>query len=160
MPKPIDRFLHTYKLMQGISFIGGGAIGTALAALGVPAAAAGAAAGALATGALVVGTGGLVLVALPVAYGLAKTFLWQKKRQLFFEKHQALSNDDFRNHMAWDCYWTTVVVIGYERTGKTQLKKRLRGIGGLRGLSCASTDNLDQRAHLNSYVVHYISVHM
>jgi hypothetical protein len=40
--------------------------------------------------------------------------------------------------MHWDCYWTSVAVIGYGRTGKTQLKRRLRSIA--LPLISASTD--------------------
>jgi hypothetical protein len=45
--------------------------------------------------------------------------------------------------MKWDCYWTTVVVVGCGRTGKAQLKKRLRKIGGLRDAPCRSTEDME-----------------
>lgn len=144
MPKPIDRFLHTYKIdlamkatiagawISGLSVpvIIGGATATTVAAEG------------LLIGGIIAGSGGLSLIMIPALYGLKKV-LWRKDRQEFSQKGQKLHTEDFKNIMDWDCYWKTVTVVGYGRTGKTQLKKRLRGIEQLRGAECQTTTHLE-----------------
>jgi hypothetical protein len=150
MPKPIDRFLHTYdfKLAKGMTYAGGTTIAASVALYaGALAAASGTALAAqalvAAQVALIAGTGGVALAVLPAVYGLAKATFWRKNRQEIAEKKKPLSDDDFNNPMDWDCYWITIVVIGYERTGKTQLKKRLQGNTKLRGASSESTPELE-----------------
>jgi hypothetical protein len=103
-------------------------------------------AGTLVQGAAIVATGGAVLVALPIAYG-AKAVFFRRDRRSASEKERGISDADFNDPMKWDCYWTTVVVVGCHRTGKTQLKKRLRNIPGLRG-SARSTEG--KKIHLTS----------
>jgi hypothetical protein len=147
MPTPIKRFLHIHEAqlakdsrkfgywIAGSSVLG--AMTGPAAPLVVP---------------LLLVTGGL-LVTGPTAVGIAKATFWRKDRKSFSKNGKRLLNSEFRNPMDWDCYWTTVVVIGYERTGKTQLKKRLRKmggeqqIGGLRGSDSPQT--IDKEIHLS-----------
>ena len=148
MPEPFERFLHTYKneLAQNSSKWGVGISGFSitawLAAIAVEGAGA-AAAGTAATVALGGLTGGLALIALPFGYGIAKATFLKKDRQSAVEQDKSLTDLDFEYHMDWDCYWTTVAVVGYERTGKTLLKKRLRGFEVRLGDKEHSTTNLE-----------------
>jgi hypothetical protein len=59
-------------------------------------------------------------------------------------ENEQLSNSDFNDPMKWDCYWMTTAVVGYARTGKTQLKRRLMGMkpGNPRDIS-GRTQNLE-----------------
>jgi hypothetical protein len=136
MPKPLKRFLHVYEAPLAIASTG---IGTALLGAGIISAAG------LLHAALIPATGGLSLLALPIGYGLAKATFWRKDRRSIAKKGKPLDNNDFKNTMDWDCYWTTVAVIGYERTGKTQLKNRLRKIGLLRS---STEPTLNMQIHL------------
>ena len=170
MPNSLDRFLHTYsfKLVKWSSSIGGivapaswaayvtasaAAAAAAAAAATAATAAAGAAAAAraahlslVAQVAFFAGTGGVAFVVIPFLYGVARATFWRKKRKSFSENENAwLSDHDFLNQMDWDCFWTTCTVIGYERTGKTLLKERLRGFGQP---GPASTSTRDREIHL------------
>ena len=144
MPKPIDIFLHTYKidLAKKATRAGGWISGLSVPAIVGGATATTVAAEGLLIGGIIAGIGGLSLMLIPAAYGLKKV-LGRKNRQEFSEKGQKLSTEDFDNIMDWDCYWKTVTVVGYGRTGKTQLKKRLRGHDRLRGADCPTTTNLE-----------------
>src|SRR5262245_16723517 len=92
MPKPIARFLHTFKSAKTINVIGAGAITTSLAALGAVSAA-GAMAGALTTAAVIVGTGGLALLTLPTVYAIARATFWRKDRQKIANEKKPLTNN-------------------------------------------------------------------
>ena len=118
MPTPYKRFLSIYdaplartSTSFGLKTLTGaaGAVGAAniITATGFIAA------GVLFPGAAIAAAGGTVLVALPLACGLAKATLWRKDRRSASEKGRNLSNDDFDDPMQWDCYWTTVVVVGW-----------------------------------------------
>jgi hypothetical protein len=148
MPTSFDRFKHTFlaPLPIASATLGVATAGTAatiFSSAPTVAAATGLLTATVVHGALIVGTGGLALFGLPLAYCLAKGTFWRKRRQSYYKNRKSLSTDDFDNHMDWDCYWITIVVLGYTRTGKTQLKKRLRKMGELKGAPCRTTDNME-----------------
>lgn len=153
MPKPLERFLHTYniKLAKNLhntgKWIAGGSATAFVASLASGGQAVFTVGGigitAAASVSLIGLTGGTVLLALPLSYGIARATFLRKDRQSAFEKNKQLTDEDFDYHMDWDCYWTTVAVVGYERTGKTLLKNRLRGFGSRLGDPNPSTSDLE-----------------
>ena len=69
--------------------------------------------------------GGVTFLA-PLGFAAYKIYK-KKKRAEFIDPNISLSEDSFKNVSSWDCFWATIAVVGHERTGKTTLKKRLRG---------------------------------
>ena len=72
---------------------------------------------------------GFILVGVPLAVAAYKATKGKKEREEYFKNSKNLERSDFEDPYKWDCFWTTVAIIGIRRTGKTQLKKRLLGLG-------------------------------
>jgi hypothetical protein len=152
MPTPYRRFFHAWKgpLAWTSASVGAATVAGAWSAFGSAGSIAAAIAGITGAGAAITGatvaqaavivwTGGAALVAVPFAYALAKATFLRKDRRSATDKEMHLSNRDLKDPMNWDCYWTTVVVVGCGRTGKTHLKQRLRGTTG----EIKSTESLE-----------------
>ena len=138
MPNPIDRTLGSIKnsKLTQITLGGGGAVFIATIGAGginalstvISVLAGTAAVGTQISLATAISTGFLIASSSLILIPIAATVLVVKNRKTLFNKKKELNVSDIKKPFEWDCFFTTVAILGIGRTGKTLLRKRLLGI--------------------------------